>query len=293
MRAVLCSVLVACWHAPAPQVAQVAPPFGIALERSTCSNHALLVPVELDGVRGNFIVDTGAFVNIVYEPFAKRAKLTLEDSHDRVGGGMGVRVMRVAPKTFAIPGLEVAQPSFMMLPTTSPLARAGCDIAGVISPATLVTDETALVVDFGAARVGQVAIAKVGEHLSRVTGKQFLASTRANEYTPGIDVAFGALRQRMMIDTGACCTWVTTSSGVGKANRSRSREGGKIHRLLGTTTSRVVRTGLVFGDVPRTLDVRLLAPDEGDAAGTGAIGADALTGCVVAISPSEIRGVCR
>jgi hypothetical protein len=296
MRVVLCLIIAACWHPSAPSIRAIPPVFeGVALERSTCTKGALLMPVEIDGVRGQFIVDSGAFINVVYESFARRANLSLEDNHDRVGGGHGVPVMKVLPRSFAVPGLgDIATPPLVMLPHAgSPLAREGCNIAGVISPATLTSASSALLVDFGAARLARIADTEVDAHLARVTGTQFVATTGTSEYTPGIDVAFGERRLRMMIDTGACCTWVTTTSAVGRASLPRSREGGTIARLLGTTRSRVARAELVFGAVRRSLDIRLLTPDAGDATATGAIGADALETCVVAIRRSEMRGVCR
>lgn len=293
MRALCLLGIAACWHGPAVAPA-VAVFEGVALERSTCSE-GLLVPVEIDGVRGMFMLDSGAFVNVVYEPFAKRAKLATEDNFDRVGGGQGVRVLRVVPRTFSVPGIFVANPpTLMMLGTAdSPLAREGCDIAGVISPATLATVDTALIVDFAARRLAQIPHTAIDDHLQRVSGPRFTAITNENEYTPGITVAFGDQQLRMMIDTGACCTWVATSSVVGRAKLRNSVAGGKVKRLLGTTPSRVSRVDLRFGGVARTLQIKLLEPDAGDSREAGAIGADALSSCVVAIRTSEIRGACR
>src|SRR5512134_280783 len=114
---------------------------GVPLVRVSCAPESVLLPVEIDGTRGLFIVDTGAFVNVVYDRFARRAKLVLEDNADLVGGGKGVRVLHVVPKHFAVPGLgAVTTPEIKMLAhDDSPLAREGCEIAGVISPATLAT----------------------------------------------------------------------------------------------------------------------------------------------------------
>ena len=287
-------VLAGCGGAPA--FPALAPPVfeGIVLSRVECTRNNLLMPVEIDGTLGWFIIDSGAFTNVVYEPFAKRAGLVVEDNADRLGGGQGVRVLRVNAKSFAVPGLPpMPVPQLLMLGRESPLAREGCNIAGVISPATLATDDSVLLVDFGAARLARVAPASVDGHLARVGGARFAATIDDGEYTPGIDVAFGDHKMRVMIDTGACCTWVTTSSRVGKAHLPHSTPGVEVRRLQSNRPSRRSKASLAFGDVARDLEVRLLEPDPGDASEDGAIGGDALQGCVIAISPHEMRGACR
>ncbi len=286
----------ACGRTHAPEV-PVAPVFeGIDLARTRCSRRELLLPVAIDGTLGWFVIDSGSFTNVVYEPFASRAKLALENNLDRIGGGVGIRVLRVHARSFAVPGLAISRPPDLVMldRAASPLARPDChDVAGVVSPAQLVPPGSALLVDFAAAKLTRVPADRIDAYLSRVEGQRFVATKRDGEYTPGIDVSFGDRRLRMMIDTGACCTWVTTSSRVGKAHLEHSSPDGTVNRLLGTTDSRAVRSRLQFGEVERTLDLKLLEPDAGDARETGAIGADALTSCVVAIRPREIRGVCR
>ena len=289
----LVTCVAACWRTAEPVIAPVFD--GVVLEHSRCAQSSVLVPVEIDGTVGTFIVDTGAFTNVVYESFAKRAKLTLQDNAERIGGGRGVHVLKVIPHSFSIPGVpDVAMPDLMMLDeASSPLAKDGCGIAGVISPALMVTHGSALLIDFAARRLARISVAEIDNYLARIGTKQFVAGIHENEYTPGIDVTFGERSLRMMIDTGACCTWVTTSSKVGRYHLPKSERGGTMIRLMGTTQSRVVRSQLAFGDVSRRLDIRLLDPDVGDSAEDGALGADALRGCVVAISPTEMRGACR
>ncbi len=280
----------------APALPALSPPVfeGVALSRVECTRNNLLMPALIDGTLGWFIIDSGAFTNVVYESFAKRAGLTLEDNQDRLGGGLGVRVMRVNAKSFVVPGLPTMPvPQLLMLGNNSPLAREGCGIAGVISPATLATEDSALIVDFGAARLAWIATSKIDEHLSRVSGPRFNAWIDEGEYTPGIDVAFGTQRMRLMIDTGSCCTWVTTSSSVGKTHLPRSTPGVEVRRLQSKRLSRRSLTPLSFGTVDRELEIRLLEPDPGDGQEDGAIGGDALHGCVVAILPYEMRGACR
>lgn len=280
----------------APAFPALAPPVfeGIVLSRVECTRNNMLMPVEIDGTLGWFIIDSGAFTNVVYEPFAKRARLVLEDNADRLGGGHGVRVLRVNAKSFAVPGLPpMPVPQLLMLGHESPLAREGCNIAGVISPATLATSDSVLLVDFGAARLARVAASSVDAHLARVGGQRFAATIDDGEYTPGIDVAFGDHKMRVMIDTGACCTWVTTSSRVGKAHMAHSTPGVEVRRLQSNRVSRRSKAALAFGEVARDLEVRLLEPDPGDASEDGAIGGDALQGCVIAISQREMRGACR
>ncbi len=267
---------------------------GVVLSRVDCTRNNMLMPVEIDGTLGWFIIDSGAFTNVVYEPFAKRANLELEDNADRLGGGHGVRVLRVNAKSFAVPGLPpMPVPQLMMLGSDSPLAREGCGIAGVISPATLATEDSALLIDFGAARLARVPTSTIDEHLGRVGGRRFSATIDNGEYTPGIDVAFGTQKMRVMVDTGSCCTWVTTSSSVGKARLPTSTPGVEVRRLQSKRVSRRSVTPLAFGEVTRELAVRLLEPDPGDAREDGAIGGDALQGCVIAISQSEMHGACR
>jgi hypothetical protein len=280
----------------APALPPLLPPVfeGVTLSRVECTKNNMLMPVEIDGTLGWFIIDSGAFTNVVYESFAKRARLTLEDNQDRLGGGHGVRVKRVAARSFFVPGLSpMAVPPLVMLDSTSPLAREGCEIAGVISPATLATEDSALLVDFGAGRLARVMTTAIDEHLARITGPRFAATIRGGEYTPGIDVAFGAQNMRLMIDTGSCCTWVTTSSTVGKTHLPTSTPGVEVRRLQSKRLSRRSKTPLMFGDVGRELEIRLLEPDPGDAQEDGAIGGDALQGCIVAISQHEMRGACR
>jgi hypothetical protein len=280
----------------APVLPPLVPPVfeGVVLSRVECTRNNMLMPAEIDGTLGWFIIDSGAFTNVVYESFAKRANLTLEDNADRLGGGHGVRVLRVNAKSFAVPGLPpMPVPQLMMLGHDSPLAREGCDIAGVISPATLATDDSALLVDFGAARLARVSTLLIDDHLGRISGSRFTATIGDSEYTPGIDVAFGDQRMRLMIDTGSCCTWVTTSSTVGRTHLPRSTPGVEVRRLQSKRLSRRSMTPLAFGGVARELEIRLLEPDPGDAKEDGAIGGDALQGCVIAISPHEMRGACR
>lgn len=288
-------LIAACGGAPA--LPPLAPPVfdGIALTRVECTKHNLLMPVMVDGTLGWFILDSGAFTNVVYESFARRARLVLEDQADRLGGGRGVRVLRVQPRSFVVPGLKTIStpPLFMLSHADSPLAREGCSIAGVISPATLATSDTALLVDFGAARMRQVATAEIDHYLERVNGRRFSAAVAEGEYAPAIDVNFGKLGMRLMIDTGSCCTWVTTSSVVGRAHLPISTPGVAVRRLQSNKLSRRSRTGLQFGDVARTLEIRLLDPDPGDAKEDGAIGGDALHGCVIAIDAIGMRGACR
>ena len=205
-----------------------------------------------------------------------------------------IPVLRVKAKSFVVPGLPAMPiPQLMMLGSHSPLAREGCEIAGVISPASLATGDSALIVDFGAARLARISTDAIDEHLDRVSGLRFSATTSAGEYTPGIDVAFGDQRMRVMIDTGSCCTWVTTSSTVGQTHLPRSTPGVEVRRLQSKRMSRRARTPLSFGEVARELEVRLLEPDPGDGKEDGAIGGDALQGCVIAILKNEMRGACR
>jgi len=291
---VLVLVLAGCGGAPA--LPPLAPPVfdGVVLSRVECTKHNLLMPVEIDGTLGWFIIDSGAFTNVVYAPFARRARLALEDHQDRLGGGRGVRVLRVNARSFAVPGLPpMPVPELLMLGEHSPLAREGCDIAGVISPASLASDDRALLVDFGAARLAQVPTTAIDEHLGKISGPRFTATIADGEYTPGIEVVFGARKMRLMIDTGSCCTWVTTSSQVGKAHLPHSTPGIEVRRLQSKRMSRRARTGFAFGGVDRELEVRLLEPDPGDHVEDGAIGGDALQGCVVAIGRTEMRGACR
>lgn len=267
---------------------------GVALSRVECTRNNMLMPALIDGVLGWFIIDSGAFTNVVYEPFAKRARLILEDNQDRLGGGHGVRVKRVNAKSFVVPGLPTMPiPNLMMLGSESPLAREGCAIAGVIAPATLATEDSALIIDFGAARLARISNDAIDEHLARISGPRFNAVIDAGEYTPGIEVAFGTQTMRLMIDTGACCTWVTTSSSVGKTHLPRSTPGVEVRRLQSKRLSRRSLTPLSFGTVNRELEIRLLDPDPGDGQEDGAIGGDALQGCVVAVTPDAMRGACR
>jgi hypothetical protein len=268
---------------------------GVQLVQNPCAKHELLVPVEIDGTVGWFVVDSGAYTHVVYEKFARRAKLTLENTGERVGGGVGIPVRKVVPRSFAIPGIaEVAIPELVMLEqASSPLARDTCGVAGVISPALLATPDEALIVDFAAHRLARIPTLDVDARIDMIGGNRFTATRNSNEYTAGIDVAFGARSLRMMVDTGACCTWVTVSSAVGRANLPHSIAGGRVGRLLGTTDSRAARAALRFGDVARTMEIKLLEPDAGDARETGAIGVDALRDCIVAIFETEMRGACR
>jgi hypothetical protein len=288
-------VLAACGGAPA--LPPLSPPLfeGVALSRVECTKNNVLMPVMVDGTLGWFIVDSGAFTNVVYESFAKRANLTLEDNADRLGGGRGIRVLRVRPRSFVIPGLPTMSPPplYMLSGSDSALAREGCSIAGVISPATLATDDTALLIDFGAARMRQIAITEIDNYLERVQGVRFSATVERGEYTPGIDVRFGGLAMRLMIDTGSCCTWVTTSSRVGRTHLPLSTPGVEVRRLQSHKLSRRTRTGVKFGEVARNLEIRLLEPDPGDGLEDGAIGGDALQGCVIAILDGGMRGACR
>lgn len=287
-------VATACWRSPqqplAPRVFE-----GIALIRSPCIKSSLAVRVAIDGTPGWFVIDSGAFVSVVYERFAKRAKLALEDNADRLGGGPGVRVFKVLPKAFAIPGLDGVQtPNLMMLEhSASPLSRDDCDIAGVIAPAHLATDEVAVIIDYGARVLARVPTTEVDAYLSRISGPKFTGTLSSIEYTPGIDVKFGDKSLRMMLDTGACCTWVTTTSQVGKSYLPSSRPGGSIARLMGNAPSRIATADLKFGEVGRKIDIKILDPHPGDAIEDGGIGADSLDGCIVAITPDKIRGVCR
>jgi len=268
---------------------------GITLSHTRCTKDGLLLPVEIDGTRGWFILDSGAFVNVVYEGFARRAHLALQDHADRIGGGAGVRVLEVAPRSLVVPGLpdHPALDLVMLSRDASPLARETCDVAGVISPALLADHGSALLVDFATRRLARVPTTSIEAYLDRVGGQRFVATTHDDEYAPGIDVAFGDRSLRMMVDTGSSITWVATSSEVGRAHLPRSVSSGRIDRLLGTTSARAVRTDLQFGDVARTLEVTLLEPDAGDARESGGIGADALRSCVVAIGQHEMRGSCR
>ncbi len=287
-------VLAGCGGAPA--FPPLAPPVfeGVELSRVECTRNNVLMQVEIDGTLGWFIIDSGAFTNVVYEPFAKRARLALEDNSDRLGGGRGVPVLRVNAKSFSVPGLPpMPVPQILMLGRDSPLAREGCEVAGVISPATLATKDSALLVDFGAARLARISVGAIDEHLARVGGQRFSATIDEGEYTPGIDVAFGAHKMRVMIDTGSCCTWVTTSSRVGKAHLPHSTPGIQVRRLQSNRLSRRSKASFAFGEVARELEVRLLEPDPGDAREDGAIGGDALQGCVIAISQHDMRGACR
>src|SRR5205814_9916428 len=120
-------------------------------------------------------------------------------------------------------------------------------------------------------------------YLNRITGPKFVGTLSSIEYTPGIDVKFGDKSLRMMLDTGACCTWVTTTSQVGKSYLPHSRSGGNIARLMGNAPSRIAPAELDFGDVHRKIDIKILDPHPGDAIEDGGIGADALEGCIVAI----------
>lgn len=270
-------------------------PGGVQLERDPCNHLELLVPVTIDGTLGWFVLDTGAYTHVVYARFARRARLATENTGERIGGGYGVPVLRIVPRSFVIPGLaDVAMPELLMLDeTASPLARETCGVDGVIAPALLSTPTEAVIVDFQARRMARVPVAEVELRLAAAGGWRFGARREPNEYTPGIDVDFGEHRLRMMIDTGACCTWVTLGSAIGRAKLPHSIASGKVDRLLGTTESRRVRATLQFGQVARTTDIRLLAPDENDARETGALGADVLGGCVLAILPDQLRGACR
>ncbi len=293
MLAVACEV-VSCGGAPA--LPPLSPPVfeGVALSRVECTRNNLLMPVEINGTLGWFIIDSGAFTNVVYEPFARRAQLAVEDNADRLGGGTGIPVLRARPTSFVVPGLPpMPVPQLLRLARDSPLAREGCDIAGVISPASLATADSVLLVDFGAARLARVPTASIENHLARVSGPRFVATIGRGEYTPGIDVAFGEQKMRVMVDTGACCTWVTTSSTVGKTHLPHSTPGVEVRRLQSSKLSRRAWTPVAFGDVARKVEVRLLDPDPGDAQEDGGIGGDALHGCVIAIGQSEMRGACR
>jgi hypothetical protein len=297
MRAALMVALAACATTPEARMAAMPAtvvPGGVQLERDPCNHVELLMPVEIDGTLGWFVIDTGAYTNVVYAPFARRAKLELANTGERIGGGLGVPVMRIIPRTFAVPGLpEVAIPELLMLEEkSSPLARETCGVDGVISPALLATDTESVMVDYRARRMARVPNHEIDARLAAAGGRRFVAQRASNEYTPGIDVDFGEHRLRMMIDTGACCTWVTVGSAIGRAKLELSTASGKVDRLLGTTESRRVRATLQFGDVARTLDIRLLQPDENDARETGALGADVFVRCVIAILPTAMRGAC-
>jgi hypothetical protein len=295
VRALAIAVLVAC-RPPAPEV-PLPPlaPGAIRLEHNPCGDPALLVAAELDGSTGWFVLDSGSYTNVVFEDFAQGASLAHVNAGERVGGGLGVPVDAVQLHSFAVRGLpELTTGNFVMLGReASPLARQTCGEAGVLVPALLATPDAAVVIDYGTAQLQRVAQLDVDARLDAIAGRRFTASRAANEYTPGIDVGFGAGQLRMMIDTGACCSWVTTTSAVGRASLARSRTHGDVERLLGTTTSRVASADVRFGDVRRTLDLRLLVPDDNDAMDSGGLGADALRGCVVAVTPTEIRGSCR
>jgi hypothetical protein len=300
MRGLLLVLLAACasrTDGPVVRAVQPAPlaPGAIRLERAKCGPDALLMPAQLDGTIGWFVIDSGAFTNVVFEEFATRAKLVHVDSGERVGGGVGIPVETVDLHSFTIPGLPgVDMRQFLMLGTAaSPLARHACGVAGVISPALLATPELAVVVDFTTAQLSRVPVDEVDARLAAAGQYRFVAERRDSEYTVGIDAGFGKKKLRVMVDTGACCTWVTTTSGVGRELLPRSTARGNIGRLLGATPSRSARAMLKFGDVGRLLDVRLLDPDENDARDSGGLGADALRDCTVAIFQSEMRGACR
>ncbi|MBX3159778.1 MAG: hypothetical protein KF773_27660 [Deltaproteobacteria bacterium] len=298
--AVALLVLAACGQSVSAVAIRTVPPPPLApgairLERARCGPDALLMPAVLDGTLGWFVIDSGAFTNVVFEEFATRAKLTHVNNGERVGGGLGIPVATVELKSFAVPGLPgVDLRNFLMLSTaSSPLARHACGVAGVISPALLATHDLAVVVDFTSAQLLRMPLDEVDAHLAAAGTYHFVAERTDSEYTAGIDVEIGARKLRLMVDTGACCTWVTTTSGVGRDLHPRSVARGNIGRLLGATPSRSARALLRFGDVGRLLDVRLLTPDENDARESGGLGADALRDCTIAILQTGMRGACR
>src|SRR5262249_1059608 len=107
-----------------------------------------------------------------------------------------------------------------------------------------------------------------------------------------IDATIGTVATRLLVDTGACCTWVTTEGAVGRAFVARSTPGGKIDSLQGTRPYRHVATGLVFGAVPRTTELHIIDRDSGDAVDDGAVGSDALADCVLVFERHSLHGVC-
>jgi hypothetical protein len=269
-------------------------PSGVRLIRDPCSTGPeLLVPIEMAGTLGWFVLDSGSFAHAVYASFAARAKLRVEPLTERIGGGRGIVVPTIARGQFGVPGVgRFESPSILVLDAAvTPLADHDCGVAGVVPPAMLVTDREAVVIDYRARRLSRVAVGEVEPILAAAGRHRFVARGIEN---PMMKVTIGGHTVHALIDTGACCTSVTTSGPIGTALRTPHMRGGTLERLEGRRRYQIARTTLQLGDATRTIDLHLVEveDEEPDGDNAAAIGADALRDCVLAFLDDELRGAC-
>jgi hypothetical protein len=295
----LALAMVAC-RAPTPAAALADAPRiadgngGVHLVRYPCSRHGeLLAPVDVDGHPTWLLVDTGAYRHVLVPGLVDDARVRRSPRWVMIGRDPGIRATFLAGTT------ALSMPGVGALPPTSPISfdvpgLAACGTGGVLSPARLATDRSAVIVDLPRARLAlsspaaalQVVDARPGAvfEAKLLTRRAFVAGARIEDEPA-----------RLLVDTGACCSWVYRDSPVGRALVSRAEvvTAGPSDIQAAAATHRMRGARLRTGDLSRALDVYFLpggpAPDEPD----GALGIDVLKRCVLAIHGEALRARCE
>ena len=288
-------IVAACAHADlANAPVRLLSPTGVRLERVPCSSGSeLAAPVSVNGTVGWFILDSGTFAHAVYGAFAKRAGLAVGPATETIGGGAGIAVHTLADPTFEVLGVGrfTTREVLVIDEATTPLARDTCGVAGVIAPSFLATEDRAVVIDFRARTLDRIPIAEIDRTLDAVHGARFDVAAGAG-YGFTADATIDHVATRLLVDTGACCTWVMAGGEVSRALAPRSKSGGKLGTLDGMRAYRGATAALAFGAVTRTLEVHVVDAGPGDSVDDGGIGSEALAGCVLVFTPHDLHGAC-
>jgi len=233
---------------------------------------------------------------VLAAPFVRMHRLPSKTESVRVGRGTGLLANVLASLTMDVPGIGRLRDARVLSLAAHGLGA--CGIAGVLSPRRLVADDQAVIVDLRG-RTMRVA--------TRAVALDALAALEGHRLTPtdGVPrddfemyttkVAIEGVESALLLDTGACCTWVYSDTAAGRALTKRaSRIASGPVDVQGAISTRVVAQAHIategFGG-ETAVYLFTGRPKKGEA--EGAIGIDVLQSCVMAIDDTRLWATCR
>lgn len=256
-----------------------------------------LVRARVRGVETSLIVDTGASHTVLDVWLLEQLGVELVPSEQPGEGHAGEQVSTMQARS---PHLEIERwgpvPGDVLAVRLPPLFRT-LGLGGVVSPQSLATRGTAVILDLAAGSLGLVPLdegLRQGEEASLGPARACRVGGEPAGAVYVVDAAIEGQRARLIVDSGAARTDVLVGSAAGRTLRRRATGGEASYTVSGRVEGRRVEgVALDVGRVTATLDLGLMAGrPSGACPRDGHLGLDVLRRCVLVLAPDHLGARC-
>lgn len=255
-----------------------------------------LVHARVRGVETRLILDTGASHTVLDVWLLEQLGVELVPSGQPGEGhaGEAVTTSRARAPHLTIAGWGEVPGDALAVRLPSLFRALG--LGGVVSPQSLATDDTAVILDLPESSLRRVPRDEARRDPAVSLGSADLCHVgdESDGVVYVVDAVVEGLPARLVVDSGAARTDVLAESVAGQRLRARASRGDPSYTVSGRVHGqRVDDVTLTVGQVVTTLDLGLMSGrPSGACPRDGHLGLDVLMGCALVLTPDDFGARC-